>query len=76
MRIGTVYPDREAYRDPLIQPYFLSGLRSYVESRTYGIALVHPDSAAYRGRPLLYNPPRSWPPSGGQLVKQPPPSGA
>ncbi len=22
MRIGTVYPDREAYRDPSIQPYF------------------------------------------------------
>ncbi len=39
MRIGTVNPDREAYRAPSIQPYFLSGLRSYVEHRC--IALLY-----------------------------------
>ena len=33
MRIGTVYPDREAYRDPSIQPYFfLSGLKYFMAS--------------------------------------------
>ena len=30
MRIGTVYPDREAYRDPSIQPFFLSGLKNFM----------------------------------------------
>ncbi len=29
MRIGTVYPDREAYRDPSIQPFFLLSKQEY-----------------------------------------------
>ncbi len=40
MRIGIAYPDREAYRDPSVQPYFLSGLSSYVEHR----CIDNPDS--------------------------------
>ncbi len=46
MRIGTVYPDSEAYRDPSIQPYFLSGLRSYVGHR----CIDNPDSECVSGR--------------------------
>ena len=48
MRIGTVYPDREAYRGPSIQPYFLSGLRSYVEHR----CIDNPDSECVSGQSI------------------------
>ena len=35
MRIGTVYPDREAYRDPSIQPYFI-----VVQAEVFQLSIV------------------------------------
>ena len=35
MRIGTVYPDREAYRDPSIQPFFF-----FVRAEEFQLGIV------------------------------------
>ena len=53
MRIGTVYPDREAYRDPSVQPYFFVVRANVFQLGIVALFIPSKVLCAASGRPLV-----------------------